>query len=64
MQIAIIAPSHVPFIVGGAEKLWWGMLEYLNKHTRHQCDLIRLPSKESGFWNLVDTYHTFYHLVV
>jgi len=62
MQIAIIAPSHVPFVVGGAEKLWWGMLEYLNKHTQHQCDLIRLPSNEAGFWNLIDTYHTFYHL--
>ncbi len=62
MQIAIIAPSHVPFVVGGAEKLWWGMLEYINKHTNHQCDLIRIPSNEAGFWNLVDAYHTFYHL--
>ena len=62
MKIAIVSQSHVPFIIGGAEKLWWGMQEYINKHTAHQCDLIRLPTKESNFWELLDSYYMFYNL--
>jgi len=62
MKIAIVAPSPVPFTVGGAEKLWWGMLEYINKHTKHQCELIKVPTKEGNFWDLIDSYHTFYKL--
>jgi hypothetical protein len=49
MQIAIIAPSPVPFCVGGAENLWWGLLQYINQHTHHQADLIKLPSPERNF---------------
>ncbi len=62
MKIAIVAPSPIPFGVGGAEKLWWGMLEYINKHTTHQCELIKVPVKENNFWNLIDSYKTFYDL--
>lgn len=62
MKIAIVAPSPIPFSVGGAEKLWWGMSEYINKHTNHQCELIKVPTKEDDFWSLIDAYHTFYKL--
>ena len=59
MKIAIVAPSSVPFIIGGAEKLWWGMLEYLNQHTEHQAELIKIPSPESTFLELVNSYKEF-----
>lgn len=62
MKIAIVAPSPVPFTVGGAEKLWWGALEYINKHTNHHCELIKVPTKEETFWGLIEAYHAFYTL--
>ena len=64
MKIAIVAPSPVPFGVGGAEKLWWGMLEYLNKQTTHQCELIKISVKENSFWDLIDSYYRFHTLDV
>ena len=59
MKIAIVAPSPVPFAIGGAEKLWWGLQRYLNDETQHHAELIKLPSRELGLWELVDTYRAF-----
>jgi glycosyltransferase involved in cell wall biosynthesis len=59
MQIAIVAPSPVPFCIGGAENLWWGILQHINQHTPHQADLIKIPSPEMNFWELVDSYKNF-----
>ena len=57
MNIAIVAPSPVPLMIGGAENLWWGLLEHLNHHTPHHADLIKLPTPERNFWEIVDSYH-------
>ncbi|WP_141699301.1 glycosyltransferase family 4 protein [Candidatus Thiosymbion oneisti] len=62
MRIAIVAPSGVPFLVGGAEKLWWGLLHALNQHTPHHAELIKLPSPEQGFWELMTSYRSFSRL--
>ena len=62
MRIAIIAPSPVPFCIGGAENLWWGLLNCINQNTPHQADLIKLPSPERNFWELVDSYRQFSQL--
>ncbi|KXS43604.1 MAG: glycosyltransferase [Methanolobus sp. T82-4] len=62
MKIAIIAPSPVPFTIGGAELLLRGMQDAINDHTSHQCELIKLPVKEDNFWNLIDSYYYFYQL--
>ena len=62
MKIAIIAPSPTPFTIGGAEKLWQSLYNYINKHTNNQCELIKIPIKENSFWNLIDAYYTFYKL--
>ena len=56
MNVAIVAPSPVPLAIGGAENLWWGLLEYLNRHTKHHADLIKLPTPERNFWEIVDSY--------
>lgn len=62
MKIAIIAPSPVPFTIGGAEKLWQSLYQYINDNTTYQCELMKLPSKEHSFWDIIDTYKAFYQL--
>lgn len=56
MKIALIAPSGVPFVVGGAEKLWWGLSGHVNRHTPHAMELIKLPSPEQNFWQIAASY--------
>jgi glycosyltransferase involved in cell wall biosynthesis len=62
VKIAVVAPSPVPFGAGGAEKLWWGLVDNITKHTNHQCELIKVPIKENDFWSLIDAYQAFYTL--
>jgi len=62
MTIGIAAPSPVPFVVGGAEKLWWGLQDYINKNTAHRCELIKVCAKDITFADLAASYDRFYHL--
>jgi glycosyltransferase involved in cell wall biosynthesis len=64
MNIAIVAPSPVPLAIGGAENLWWGLLEHLNRNTPHHADLIKLPTPERSFWEIVDSYRRWSELDV
>ena len=59
MKIAIVAPSPVPFTVGGAENLFWGLQNYINEHTRHQCELIKISSPETNLSQLIESYARF-----
>ncbi|MGV6876086.1 glycosyltransferase family 4 protein [Pseudochelatococcus sp. B33] len=59
MKIAVIAPSPVPFAFGGAERLWLGLTHYFANDTRHVCELIKLPSPERDFCEIVDSYRRF-----
>ena len=59
MNIAIVAPSAVPFVVGGAEKLWWGLLAAINQGTPHNAELIKAPSPERNFAELMQSYRAF-----
>jgi glycosyltransferase involved in cell wall biosynthesis len=56
VDIAIVAPGPVPLAIGGAENLWWGLVEHLNRQTPHHADLIKLPTPERSFWEIVDSY--------
>jgi glycosyltransferase involved in cell wall biosynthesis len=56
MKIAIVAPSPVPFLIGGAEKFWWGLQHSLNQLTPHVVELIKIPCRDSDFWGLMDAY--------
>lgn len=56
MNIAIISPSPVPFVMGGAENLWLGMQRYFNEETKHQCELFKLPTKEGDLVELLNSY--------
>ena len=62
MKIAIVAPSPVPFTIGGLEGLATGLGYSINKYSKHQCELIKLPSRELTFWDLIDSYYHFYTL--
>lgn len=62
MKIAVVAPSPVPYVYGGAETLFWKLTESINDLTEHNAELIKLPVKESDFWSLVDSYRRFYYL--
>lgn len=56
MKIALVAPSHVPFVIGGAEKMWWALQQHINTATPHDADVIRLPTPEHDFWSVLDSY--------
>lgn len=56
MKIALIAPSPVPFLIGGAENLWSGWISALNAQPGVEADLIKLPTAERSFWEIVDSY--------
>lgn len=62
MNIAILAPSPVPFTIGGVESLVWGLCDTINKKTTHKAELLKLPSREFSFWDLIDNYYQFYSL--
>lgn len=62
MKIAVVGPSPVPFTIGGAENFLWGLCEAINKETEHQAELIKLPSRELEFWDLIQSYYDFYKL--
>lgn len=62
MKIAIVAPCPVPYMVGGAEKLWWGLATHLNEHTAHQAEIIKLPSPEHDLPAIVRSYEAFANL--
>jgi glycosyltransferase involved in cell wall biosynthesis len=62
MDVAIVAPCPVPYVIGGAENLWRGLQDFLNEETEHQAEIIKLPSREHSFWELVDTYRRFSEL--
>src|SRR5438445_11992542 len=59
MDIAIVAPSPVPYAIGGAENFWWGLLNHINQHTPNRAELIKLPYREPDLWQLIESYLSF-----
>ncbi len=64
MNIGIVGSSPVPFVVGGIENLLWGLQSNFNQSTPHHVELIKLPSPEGSFWELLDSYERFFRLDV
>lgn len=62
MKIAVVSPSPVPFTIGGAENLAWGLCDSINKYTSNQAELIKVPVNEFSFWDLIDSYFKFYNM--
>ena len=59
MKVAIVCPRGTPFIVGGAERLWDGLVTAFNTFTSHTASIVELPSPESSFADLVHSYTSF-----
>ena len=57
--IAIIAPSAVPFQIGGAEKFWWGLHKGLSEYSGAYVELLKMPSREQTFAEIVGSYRMF-----
>ena len=62
MKIAVVAPGSVPYTIGGAEKLWWGLVDHINKLSDYQAELVKLPSPERTFPELMNSYRGFSEL--
>ena len=62
MDVAIVAPCPIPYMIGGAENLWRGLQDHINDNTPHQAEIIKLPSREHSFWELIDSYRRFAEL--
>lgn len=56
MNIALAAPCPVPYVVGGAEIFLWGLQRHVNERTEHRAEIIKLPSPERTFDEVVDSY--------
>lgn len=56
MNIAIVAPSPYHFVMGGAEHFWSGLQRFINEHTSHGCELIKVPTREGNLVDLVRAY--------
>ena len=59
MNIAIIAPSPVPFAMGGAENLWIGLQNSINSLTNYKCELLKIPTKEQSLIDVIRSYKAF-----
>ena len=62
MRIAIVAPSPIPFVMGGAERLWLGLQQHLSAVAGHDCELIKVPVREGNLLELVRAYRSFAEL--
>ena len=64
MKLAIVAPSPVPFVIGGAENLWWGLVSAFNREPGIEAELIKLPSPERNAREILASYRRFAELDV
>jgi len=62
MNIAIVTPSPIPFVIGGAEKLFWGLLNAINQLTPHNAELIKIPCNGNHFWGIIEGAYRFSQL--
>ena len=62
MKIAIIAPTPIPFLIGGAEKFFWGLQRAINQYTPHDAELIKISCDGRTFWSLIEGCRRFQEL--
>ena len=63
MKIGVVAPTAVPYVFGGAERLHGGLTAALREQG-HDARLIEVGSRESNLQELVETYESFSKLDV
>lgn len=60
--VAILAPSPAPYQLGGAEKLFHGLQNALDKLPGVFSEVIKLPCREGSFSDLIAAYKSYYEL--
>jgi glycosyltransferase involved in cell wall biosynthesis len=56
MKVAVLAPSPVPFLVGGAESAWLGLYTELFGREGVEAELIKVPSPERSLPEVMASY--------
>jgi len=64
MRVAVVAPSPVPFTLGGAERAWNGIVRAVNDRSEHACELLKIPTPETDLSELIAGYRRFARLDV
>lgn len=59
MRVCIVAPSPVPYTPGGAERLFAGLVEAMGDRDGVEAEVVKLPSPERDFREIVDSYRAF-----
>jgi glycosyltransferase involved in cell wall biosynthesis len=59
MRIALVWPHPLPFALGGAEYLAWGLQEHIARQTDHACEIVNLVSPERTLDDIVNSYEAF-----
>ena len=62
MKVAMLCPTGVPPVTGGAERLWLGIVQAINQLTDHIAELVNIAAPEATFADLVESYGRFSHL--
>ena len=64
MKIGIVAPSPVPFTLGGAERAWTGLQRAIDELTPDDAELVKLPVRERTLPEVIEGYRAFARLDV
>ncbi|MBM3267164.1 MAG: glycosyltransferase family 4 protein, partial [Candidatus Sericytochromatia bacterium] len=64
MNVCLVGPSPVPYVVGGVENLLAGLQHHIARLPDTHCELLKLPSREHDFWSLLASYEQFFRLDV
>ncbi|MEJ7584350.1 MAG: glycosyltransferase family 4 protein [Acidimicrobiales bacterium] len=59
MNVAVVAPTPVPFARGGAERVWAGLHRAFQDHPDHDAELVKLPVREDTLPGLIEAYRAF-----
>lgn len=59
LDVAIVAPCAIPYTIGGAENLVRWLQDHFTERTEHQCEVFKIPSREYGFWSVIEAYERF-----
>ncbi|MFK7160086.1 glycosyltransferase [Marinospirillum sp. MEB164] len=62
MKLALLAPSPVPYTPGGAENLLSGLYDALRQQGQHQIELLKHPTPEHSFADLLHGYRFYSRL--
>ena len=55
----MLCPQGTPYVVGGAERLWQGIVDAFNERGEHTAAIVGVAAPESSFSDLIQSYSNF-----